>query len=331
MLSRVADALFWMTRYLERAENISRFIDVNWHLTLDRPQNGCQEWGALIHVTGDTELFHQRYSGFSGQNVLSFLMFDTAYPHAIISCLRAARENARSVREIISNDLWEQVNDFYHLVERAGKNQHAIYANPNEFCQQIRLRSMMLVGIGNETMNHGDGLHFSRLGRFLERADKTSRILDVKYFILLPELRYVGTTYDDVQWVALLRATSGLNAYRQRHGRISPSNVAEFLLFDRRFPRSVLFSLMAAQSSLNRINATPPGSYHDKAEQSLGKLCARLAYMDIGAVFNTGLHEFSDHLQIDINQINDAIGEIYFGYTHTVSQSTQEQKATLGE
>jgi uncharacterized alpha-E superfamily protein len=314
-----------MTRYLERAENISRYIDVNWHLTLDQPQDGCQEWSALIRVTGDTDLFLQRYDGFSDQSVISFLMFDTNYPHSIISCLRAARENARSVREIISRDLWEQINDFYHLVEDASQSPHAIYANPYEFCHQIRMRGMMLGGISNETMNHGEGWHFSRLGRFLERADKTSRILDVKYFILLPDVSYVGTAYDDVQWGALLGATGGLNAYRQRHGRIYPSNVAEFLLFDRAFPRSILYSLTAAQTSLNSINGTPAGSYHDRAEQLLGKLCAELAYMDMKTVFKIGLHEFTDHLQLDINHINDAIAEIFFGYEPVASPSDQEQ------
>ena len=324
MLSRVADALYWMARYLERAENISRFLEVNWHLTLDQPQSGCEEWSALVRITGDIDLFLQRYNGFSDQNVTSFLLFDTAYPHSVISCLRAARENARSVREIISRDLWEQINDFYHLVESASQNPRIIYATPYDFCHQIQMRGMMMVGIGNETMNRGEGWHFCRMGRFLERADKTSRILDVKYFILLPDVSYVGTAYDDVQWGALLRATDGLNAYRQRYGRISPSNVVDFLIFDRVFPRSILFSLAAAQFSLHTINGTSPGSFHDAGEQLLGKLCAKLAYMDIGAVFEIGLHEFTDHLQMDINQVNNALSQIFFGYDPEPSEKDGE-------
>jgi uncharacterized alpha-E superfamily protein len=173
---------------------------------------------------------------------------------------------------------------------------------------------MMLSGISNDTMNHGEGWHFSRLGRFLERADKTSRILDVKYFILLPEVSYVGTPFDDVQWGALLRATSGFNAYRQRFGRISPASVAEFLTLDRTFPRAILYSLMAALASLNTINGSPAGTYRDRAEQLLGKLCADMAYTDIDAVFAKGLHEFCDQLQLSINAINDAIGEVFFSY-----------------
>ncbi len=325
MLSRVADALYWMTRYLERAENISRFIDVNWHLTLDQPGGDCQDWGAMVRITGDTALFLERYDGFDRQSVITFLMFDSAYPHSILSCLRAARENARSVREIISNDLWEQVNDFYHLVVDGSRRPEVLYINPHEFCQQIRLRGMMLGGISNETMNHGEGWHFSRVGRFLERADKTSRILDVKYFILLPDISFVGTAYDDVQWGALLRATSGLNAYRQRHGRIFPANVADFLVFDRDFPRSILFSLNAALSSLSSISGTPPGTFRNRAEQRLGKLCAELTYTDIATVFDDGLHEFCDRLQMDINGISDAMGTVFFGYPSEASPTAQEQ------
>ena len=327
MLSRVADALYWMARYLERAENITRYIDVNWHLALDQPKNGCEEWSALVQVTGDTAPFLERYNSYSEENVSFFLMFDTKYPHSVISCLRAARENARSVREIISTDLWEQINAFFHLVERAGQNPKGVSANPNEFCQQIRLRGMMINGVYDNTMNHGEGWHFSRLGRFLERADKTSRILDVKYFILLPDVGHVGTAYDDVQWGALLRATGGLNAYRQLYGRIVPANVAEFLLFNRRFPRSVLFSLTTALNSLNAINGTPAGTYQDKAEQLLGKLCAEQAYMDISTVFDAGLHQFTDHLQIDINHVNDAISQIFFGYGFDAERQSQEGSA----
>lgn len=325
MLSRVADALYWMTRYLERVENISRFVDVNWHLTLDLPRNGSQEWGALVRITGDTEVFREKYQGFDRRSVLSFLMFDASYAHSILSCLRAARENARSVREIISNDFWEQVNDFYHMVVDASQDPEALYINPHDFCQQISLRGMMLGGISNETMNHSEGWHFSRVGRFLERADKTSRILDVKYFILLPDVTYVGTTYDDVQWGALLRATSGLNAYRQRHGRIVPANVADFLVFDRDFPRSILFSLNAALASLSCISGTLPGTFSNKAEQRLGRLCAELTYTEIAMVFDTGLHEFTDNLQKDINHISDAIGTVFFGYVLDPPKAAQEQ------
>ncbi|WP_373500188.1 alpha-E domain-containing protein [Desulfococcus sp.] len=314
MLSRVADTLYWMSRYLERSENISRFIDVNWHLSLDQPSDGSQEWSALISATGDGALYLKAHQNFSKENVISFLIFDTDYPNSIISCLRAARENARTVRDIISTDMWEQINSFYHFVEKTGKYQLSVYENPNAFCEQVRLRLMTIGGITSETMLHGDAWHFIRLGRYLERADKTSRILDVKYFTLLPNLAYVGTAYDDVQWAALLRATGGLESYRQRCGRIQPNRVAEFLVFDRQFARSILRCLNAAQASLHEITGTPQGTYQNVAEQRLGALCAELGFMDIEHVFGMGLHEFTDQLQLKINRVNDTIALTFFGY-----------------
>lgn len=314
MLSRVADSLYWMSRYLERSENISRFIDVNWHLSLDQPSDGSQEWSALISATGDVDLFLKTSGNFSKENVISFLIFDTSYPNSIISCLRVARENARTVRDIISTDMWEQINAFYHFVEQAGKYQLPVYENPNAFCEQVRLRLMTIGGITSETMLHGEAWHFIRLGRYLERADKTSRILDVKYFTLLPNIDYVGTAYDDVQWAALLRATGGLESYRQRCGRIQPNRVAEFLVFDRQFARSILRCLNAAQTSLHEITGTPPGTYRNAAEQRLGALCAELGFMDIAHVFEMGLHEFTDQLQLKINRVNDIIAVTFFGY-----------------
>jgi len=315
MLSRVAETLYWLSRYLERAENISRFIEVSWHMTLDQPgQEECREWGALVSTTGDNAQFYERYNAATKKTVISFLMFDTEYSNSIISCLRAARENARTVREIISSDLWEQINAFYHIIEGAGKNQGHVYENPYDLCQQIKLRSMMLGGIGNDTMSHGEGWHFCRLGRYLERADKTSRVLDVKYFTLLPSVNYVGTAYDDVQWAALLRATDALDAYRQEYGRINPSNVAEFLVFGREFPRSVLHCLGVAQRSLHAISGTPMGAFRNSGEQILGQLSAELAYTNIKSVFDKGLHEFNDQLQVEINRINDAIARYFFGY-----------------
>ncbi len=312
MLSRVAAALYWMSRYVERAENISRFVEVNWHLTLEQPDNEFQEWRALISVTGDNDLFLKRYANFTKENVVSFLMFDTTYPHSVISCLRSARENARTVRDTVPNEIWEQINTFYHFVEETGRQQTSVCENPYGFCQQIQLKGMLLGGIEHDAMSHGEGWHFCRLGRYLERADKTSRILDVKYFILLPDVRYVGTTFDDVQWAALLRATGGLNAYRHQYRRIFPANATQFLLFDPDFPRSVSHCLTAAQEALHAISGTPRGTFRNIAEQRLGRLRGELAYTDISTVFTTGIHEFTDQLQLRMNRIHDAVAEVFF-------------------
>lgn len=314
MLSRVADTLYWMSRYLERAENMSRFVEVNWHLSLEQPENGFRDWAALVSVTGDNDIFLKRYDTYSLKNVITFLFFDTRYPHSVISCLRAARENARTVREIISSDMWEQINSFYHFVEDMGRRPSAVHDNPFEFCRPIQLRGMMIGGIANDTMIRGEGWHFVRMGRYLERADKTSRILDVKYFTLLPGLDYVGTPFDDIQWGALLRATGGLEAYRHRCGRIFPAKVAGFLIFDPLFARSIIHCLNAAKESLYAICGSTPGAAQKKTEERIGALCAEITYTDINAVFEHGLHEFMDQLQLKINRVNESVSETFFGY-----------------
>lgn len=316
MLSRVAEAIYWMSRYLERAENIARFIDVNWHMSLDhRPNREFNQWAPLVKVTGDEEDFAERYDVASKENVIRFLTLDTEYSNSIISCLRAARENARTVREIIPVELWEQINTFHHMVENIEGTEENIFDNPYDFCDQVKLRGMMLGGIANDTMNHGEEWHFFRLGRLLERADKTSRILDVKYFILLPDVNYVGTAYDDTQWAALLRTTDALNAYRQRFGRISPEQVVEFLMLDRNFPRAILYCLLKAQQSLHSITESPLNSFHNPAEQTLGKLCGKFTYLSPESIMKRGLHEFTDHFQTDLNDVGGAIAETFFGYT----------------
>jgi uncharacterized alpha-E superfamily protein len=314
-----------MSRYLERAENIARFIDVNWHLSMDHhPNKEFQQWEPLINVTGDEKLFATRYNRPIKENVIAFLTLDQHYPDSIISCLRAARENARTVREIISLELWEQINTFHHMIEDLGRNPEPLYENPYDFCEEVKLRGMMLGGIANDTMEHSEGWHFFRLGRLLERADKTSRILDVKYFILLPDLNYVGTAYDDIQWAALLRTTDSLNAYRQRYGRITPAQVVEFLILGRDFPRSILHCLLKGQHSLHTISGSPLGAYNNHAEQYLGQLCGRLSYTGTDLIFNQGLHEFTDNLQTDMNHVSSAIGEQFFGSAFQPNQSSSQ-------
>ncbi|MGH7425069.1 MAG: alpha-E domain-containing protein, partial [Candidatus Methylomirabilales bacterium] len=162
------------------------------------------------------------------------------------------------------------------------------------------------------TMSHGEGWHFGRLGQRLERADKTSRILDVKYFILLPALADVGTPFDNLQWSALLKSASALEMFRKRWGRMSPERVADFLILDRHFPRSILHCLTQAEKSLRAISGSPPGTFQNPAEQLLGRLRARLVYTPIEEIVAFGLHEFLDDLQTQLNRIGDAIFEAFF-------------------
>ena len=200
-------------------------------------------------------------------NVIQFLTFDAENPNSILSCLRAARENARSVREIISSEMWLQLNRFYLMVNSAAQESGGL-ENPQGFYDEVKQASHLFTGITDATMTHGEAWHFSRLGRMLERADKTSRILDVKYFLLLRSADEVGTPFDDIQWAAVLRSASAFEMYRKRHGRISPRGVVDFLMLDREFPRAIRFCLLAARDSLHAISGTPLGTFRHAAGEA---------------------------------------------------------------
>lgn len=311
MLSRVADSIYWMSRYVERAENVARFISVNLNLSLDMPGEAGEQWWPLVVITGDDAQFQRRIGSTTKESVVNFLTFDDENPNSILSCLRAARENARGVREIISAEMWEHINKFY-LAVRDGGTLDDVVDNPYAFFDWVNVSGQQFLGVTDATMTHGEAWHFCRLGRMLERADKTSRILDVKYFILLPKPTDVGTPFDDIQWLALLRSASALEMYRQRHGRISPVKVVEFLVNDREFPRAVLHCLTRANESLHAISGTSTGSYCNSAERRLGQLRAELAYTQAEDVIAGGLHEFVDNLQTRLNRVGDAIHESFF-------------------
>ena len=311
MLSRVADSIFWMNRYIERAENVARFVDVNLNVTLDLGDTLQGQWAPLISITGDDKLFHSRYGEATQENVIRFLTFDAEYSNSIYSCLRAARENARTIREIIPESMWEEINKFYWMVVGASRVDHAAHTL-YEFLAQVKLSAHIFVGINDTVMSHDEGWHFARLGRLLERADKTSRILDVKYFILLPAVTEVGTPIDTLQWSALLKSTSGLQMFRKCHSRITPENVVNFLVLDREFPRAMRFCLAKAEESLHAITGSPNGTFQNLAERSLGRLRSELDYAQVDDIIGQGLHEFVDRFQNKLNAVGSAIHETFF-------------------
>lgn len=310
MLSRVADSIYWLNRYIERTENIARFVDVNLNLMLDLPVGITQQWEPLIITTGDLNKFKERYGEATADNVIKFLSFDRDYPNSIISCLQYARDNARSVREIISSEMWEEVNSFYLTIDQAAKSYHT--DGLPEFFQQVKMSSHRFAGVMDATMTHNEGWHFGQIGRLLERADKTTRILDVKYFYLLPSAQWVGTSLDQIQWIALLKSASAYEMYRKAQHRINPSNVAQFLIFDREFPRSIYFCLKQVEKCLHQITNTSMGTWCNDAERAAGKLCAQLDYLTVEEVFEVGLHEFLDRMQKDMNYLGERISNTFF-------------------
>lgn len=310
MLSRVADALYWMSRYMERAENVARFISVNLNLLLDAPGTTDEQWSPLVVTTGDKQPFEEQYGEATRENVLHFLTFDKDNPNSILSCLTLARTNARSVREIISSEMWEHINRTYLLVKDSQLNPEL--EQLVEFHEHIRQSGQHFIGVTDSTMTHNEGWHFCRLARLIERADKTSRILDTKYYMLLPTPDAVGTTLDEVQWSALLRSASALQMYRQRHGRITPMNVVEFLVLDRQFPRAILHCLTKANESLHAVTGAALGGFTNLAEKQMGQLQAELAYNRAEEIIEGGLHEFVDDLQIRMNVVGGSIYETFF-------------------
>jgi uncharacterized alpha-E superfamily protein len=310
-----------MARYIERAENIARFIDVNHNMTLDLGTHLGDQWDPLIQTTGSHEAFQSRYSAFDRDSVLQFLTFDTMNPNSILSCVTFARENARTVREVISSVMWEELNQFYLVVREAARE--GLGENPFEFYRRVKRASHLLIGVTDSTMSHGEAWNFAQLGRLLERADNTSRIVDVKYFILLPDLKDVGTSLDVVQWSALLKSADALEMYRRFRGRIVPTKVVDFLILDREFPRSLRYCLKFGEESLHAITGTPTGSFGNRAEQLVGLLRSELEFTSIQDVVTRGLHEFIDQFQIRLNTIGEAIQAGFFAIEPTQVQ-TQE-------
>src|ERR1051326_8206257 len=310
MLSRVAEQIYWMNRYVERAENVARFVDVNLHLELDLPRledYSANQWQPLIWTTGDEKAFEKRHdNNFSRENVMHFLTFDAENPNSIVSCVTAARENARSIREVISSDMWFTLNRFYLQVRDPIAAKKASRA-PHEFYTDIKRACALFIGEMITTMSHGEGWHFARMGQLIERADKTSRILDVKYYILLPKIEHVGMPIDSLQWAALLKSASAFEMYRKVNSTIDPRQVSKFLLLDREFPRAVLHCLAAAESSFRAITGTAGDTYSNPAEHKLGQLRADLTYANIDDIIETGLHEYVDSLQIRLNQVDDGM------------------------
>ncbi len=315
MLSRVADSLYWMSRYIERAENNARIAEVNLQLLLDlanQPQSDVQQqWNPIISSLEENELFASLYGTLDGVAALDFVGLQEKNPNSISSCLTLARENARSTREQISSEMWEQINRLYLFVHSdSGREQ--LRASPYEFFKHVVVGSHLFQGITDATMTHGEGWDFIRIGRFLERADCSSRILDVKYHILLPSGERVGGNVDTVQWMAVLKSCSALEAYRKIYvDQVAPWKVAEFIITHAEFPRSIRFSVDSLDSALHRISGSSEAKYANEVERLSGRLRSDLDYASIADIFEFGLHEYLETIQERLVELSDALYSTY--------------------
>jgi uncharacterized alpha-E superfamily protein len=314
MLSRVADSLYWMSRYVERAENIARILDVNLQLMLDLPKLGAEQekkiWSPVLRSTGEDADFDKHYKSTSSENVIDFLTLNTKNPNSIINCITAARENARHVREQISMEMWEEINRTY-LWMKGQTLKKILKVGPYEFFNDVKNASHLFQGITDGTMTHGEDWDFIQVGTYLERVDMVTRLLDAndEIFINAPASLMNGGT---LQWSAILRSCSSHDAYRKFYvAQVEPDKVVEFLILNEFFPRSIRFCAGALDVALRRISGCQEERFTNQAEKLSGRLVAELNYSALEDIKTVGMHKYMDDLQIKLNAIGEAIFQTY--------------------
>ncbi|RZS93805.1 alpha-E domain-containing protein [Aquimarina brevivitae] len=311
MLGRVANTIFWMNRYLERAENYARFMDVNYNLSLDLSPNETEQWLPLIMVTGDWELYQSLNDKVEKSKVIYFLAFEKENPNSIYSCIRNARENARAVRTEITKEVWEQINELYFLVKKGLEKKRYTDTKYRDFFTEIKKGCQLVYGMYVSTISRNEGWHFAKLGQVIERADKTSRMLDTKYHLLLDTPKLIGSSIDLIQWAALLKSVSAYDMYRKKYGKLTPACIAEFLILDTEFPRSILACLIRAEQCLVILSGSSVG-FSNVAQKKLGALKSQLEYVAIEEIIDSGMHEYLDDIQKKLNDISSAIYNSFF-------------------
>ena len=259
MLSRIADSLFWLARYMERAEDTARILDVNYHMLLEQSATPYRlRWEPLIIMAGEQERFAQFYNEANAQTVYEFLAFRADNPNSIVQCITKARENARTIRDRISREMWEDINGLYHSVTRFDPAEQ-ISSGPHRFCDAVKFGSHRFFGVTDATLPHDEGWDFLKIGWSLERAEMTARLVDLQFQSLLETPTIVGTA-DNHQWMAVLKSVGAYEAYRrQYHSPIEPERVAEMLILHPKHPRSIRFSITELQSGLRAISGSDAG------------------------------------------------------------------------
>ncbi len=310
MLSKVAESLYWMARNIERAEDLTRLIAVNFHAMLDMASlDAAQGWAPLIAMNGDEALFYEIYGQPTPQAVIEFVLWHPLNPNAVTACITHARENARSVREQISSEMWEQINRLYFWLKDVDRT--AVINSPHDFFQQVRNGSQMFQGVTLATMTHSEQFEFIGLGTHLERADKTVRILSAQYAALSRTLDSSAETA--LQLIALLRSCSAFEPFRRAPGlNLQIDQVVHYLLLNREFPRSVLFCVNRSLQSLDLLGHPSDQLKADHPRRSLGRLGADLEYMDLSPILNQRLNGFLDGLLQRLNVIGGDVARTYF-------------------
>ncbi|GAA0866111.1 alpha-E domain-containing protein [Sphingopyxis soli] len=291
MLGKTAGSLFWMARYLERSENNARLIDAGFRIALTRSSTARSEWRSVLVTAGQDSYFRQAHGeDYMSQRVVDFMLRDPANPSSILSVVKRARDNARTARTYLTREVWEAVNTSWMTLGALLKRQVREDDLPDVLAA-IRQNNALVRGAFSGTMLRNDGYNFARLGTFLERADNTARILDVKYYLLLPSVAHIGSSIDNVQWETILRSVSAHRAYHWLYGtEISALKIAEFLILYKQMPRSLAFCCDQMNDNLGLLQRAY-GEETDAIRMG-SSMCRERLSRPIGSIFDGGLHEF---------------------------------------
>ena len=320
LLARFAENGFWMACYMERVENLARILDVNESFARDG--HGEQDWLPIVLLHADNEAFFARYHEATADTVIEFYVTDRENPNSIVQSIWSARENARSLRHLLSIEVWSQLNVFYNAVSELRRRDLRL-ADLSHVCQDIKEGCQLHTGIVEGTTFRDQGWVFYQLGKMIERADQTTRLLDIKYHRLLPHVSDVGSPIDISQWNALLRSVAGYHGYRRvRPSGMTPETVAEFILMNPNFPRSVACCIDRIHQYLALLRRDPELQGIAFEADSLNDLQAQLS-MTIQQAIGDGLHEYLDRMQVNLQELVGSVTRSFFG---TTSASIRQQQ-----
>jgi uncharacterized alpha-E superfamily protein len=310
MLGRNANSIFWMFRYLERAENTARLLEAGFRMAMTRDEFTSQEeWRSVIQTAGMRRAYEAEHGTYTGIQAWNFVLRDRKNPQSVLSMVENVRTNARAVRNMISRELWETINESWMEV-RDLLSSPVQQTQLGDVINAIRREATLVRGAMEGSMLRTDVFNFARIGGFIERADNTARILDVKYYLLLPTLSHVGGSLDNIQWDSVLRSVGGDRAYRWlNHVGVEAKSLADFLILDRRFPRSLAFAYGKIRS--NMANLAEAYGEETDAHILLRDIDTRLSDLSVGEIIDEGLHQFILGFLSDNQRLADAIARDY--------------------
>ena len=310
MLGRTANGIYWMFRYLERAENTARLLDAGFRLALTRGHSAASdEWKSVLVTIGQAEGFSRAHTEFTGPQVTNYILRGADNPASVLNMIEGARTNARAFRTAITREVWEATNEGWMALQEM-LARPVRESNLGEVLATIRRQATLVRGAMDGTMLRNEIFNFARIGTFIERADNTARILDVKYFLLLPSIRLVGSSMDNAQWETVLRSLAGERAYRWLNaGSMDSRGIAEFLILDSRFPRSLSFCFEKMRS--NMASLAREYGHESASNELLRSTVSSLHQTSIDDIFEFGLHEFITSVISGISDIANAIAADY--------------------